>query len=107
MDLTKAELCKYFDYYVNLCSCWDEMSKASKQNATERAQQRKQEIQMNLLFLHCVADSKARWQFTSVWGSYSPVTMMMMKMAFLCGLSSVPLKSMLGHENLLWCLPVC
>lgn len=45
------------------------MSKASKQNATMKAQQRKQEIRMSFLFMHCVGDNWARWQFTSVWGS--------------------------------------
>lgn len=35
----------------------------------------------------------------------SPVTMMM-KMGFLCGLSSATLQSTLGHGNLLWCLSV-
>lgn len=32
---------------------------------------------------------------------------MMMKMGFLCGLSSATLQNTLGHENLLWRLAVC
>lgn len=80
------------------------MSKASRQNATKRAQQRKQKIQL-ISYLWIVLMTTRPDGSLQVSGAariyMSPVTMMM-KMGFLCGLSSNTLQSTLGHENLLW-----
>lgn len=59
VDFTKAELCKYCDYYVNIYTCKDDMSKSFKTKCNKETPTNKTGNQnVSYLFIYyCTGDN--------------------------------------------------